>query len=168
MKKLQNYINGKFQAPALGKYIENFDPSKGVVFSLIPDSDAQDVSLATEAAKAAFPKWSAMTLNERSEILLRLSKGIEDRMDEFVAAESLDNGKPVSLASHVDIPRAVSNLKFFATAIQHFAAESHVDNSISHPDAFIKTNIFGTFNLLDVAKKHWMKGPNEIKSGYEN
>ena len=50
----------------------------------------------------------------------------------------------------------------------HFAAESHVDNSISNPDAFIKTNIFGTFNLLDVAKKHWMKGPNEIKQGYEN
>jgi aminomuconate-semialdehyde/2-hydroxymuconate-6-semialdehyde dehydrogenase len=125
MKKLQNYINGKFQAPALGKYIENFDPSKGVVFSLIPDSDAQDVSLATEAAKAAFPKWSAMTLNERSEILLRLSKGIEDRMDEFVAAESLGNGKPVSLARQVDIPRAVSNLSFFATAILHFASESH-------------------------------------------
>ena len=125
MKKLQNYINGKFQVPALGKYIENFDPSKGVVFSLIPDSDAQDVSLATEAAKAAFPKWSAMTLNERSEILLRLSKGIEDRMDEFVVAESLDNGKPVSLARQVDIPRAVSNLSFFATAILHFASESH-------------------------------------------
>ncbi|MDG1351500.1 MAG: aldehyde dehydrogenase [Crocinitomicaceae bacterium] len=125
MKKLQNYINGKFQAPVLGKYIENFDPSKGVVFSLIPDSDAEDVSLATEAAKAAFPKWSTMTLNERSEILLRLSKGIEDRMDEFVAAESLDNGKPVSLARQVDIPRAVSNLSFFATAILHFASESH-------------------------------------------
>ncbi|MDA9986604.1 aldehyde dehydrogenase [Crocinitomicaceae bacterium] len=105
--------------------MENFDPSKGVVFSLIPDSDAEDVSLATEAAKAAFPKWSAMTLNERSEILLRLSKGIEDRMDEFVAAESLDNGKPVSLARQVDIPRAVSNLSFFATAILHFASESH-------------------------------------------
>ena len=125
MKKLQNYINGKFQVPALGKYIENFDPSKGVVFSLIPDSDAEDVSLATEAAKAAFPKWSAMTINERSEILLRLSKGIEDRMDEFVAAESLDNGKPISLARQVDIPRAVSNLSFFATAILHFASESH-------------------------------------------
>lgn len=50
----------------------------------------------------------------------------------------------------------------------HFAAESHVDNSISNPDAFIKTNIFGTFNLLDVAKKHWMDGPNKIKAGYEN
>ena len=66
-----------------------------------------------------------MSLSERSEILLRLSKGIEDRMDEFVAAESLDNGKPVSLARQVDIPRAVSNLSFFATAILHFASESH-------------------------------------------
>jgi aminomuconate-semialdehyde/2-hydroxymuconate-6-semialdehyde dehydrogenase len=66
-----------------------------------------------------------MSLSERSEVLLRLSKGIEERMDEFVAAESLDNGKPVSLARQVDIPRAVSNLSFFATAILHFASESH-------------------------------------------
>ena len=58
--------------------------------------------------------------------------------------------------------------KYNFKGVIHFAAESHVDNSISNPDAFIKTNIFGTFNLLDVAKKHWMKGPNEMKSGYEN
>ena len=80
---------------------------------MIPDSNLEDVAEATAAAKNAFPKWSVMSLSERSEILLRLSKGIEDRMDEFVAAESLDNGKPVSLARQVDIPRAVSNLSFF-------------------------------------------------------
>jgi len=50
----------------------------------------------------------------------------------------------------------------------HFAAESHVDNSISGPEAFIKTNVLGTFNLLDVARKHWMSAPNQYKSGYEN
>ena len=50
----------------------------------------------------------------------------------------------------------------------HFAAESHVDNSIKNPDAFIETNVFGTFNLLDVSKKHWMDGPNQTKSGCEN
>lgn len=49
----------------------------------------------------------------------------------------------------------------------HFAAESHVDNSIKNPDAFIQTNVFGTFNLLDVAKKHWMNAPHEYKEGYE-
>lgn len=53
-------------------------------------------------------------------------------------------------------------------AVVHFAAESHVDNSIKNPDAFIQTNIFGTFNLLDVAKKSWMNGPNQVKEGFEN
>ncbi len=46
----------------------------------------------------------------------------------------------------------------------HFAAESHVDNSISGPEAFIKTNINGTFTLLDVARKSWMNAPFEFKS----
>lgn len=50
----------------------------------------------------------------------------------------------------------------------HFAAESHVDNSISGPEAFIKTNVNGTFTLLDAARKHWMNGPNNYKEGYEN
>ncbi len=50
----------------------------------------------------------------------------------------------------------------------HFAAESHVDNSIKNPDAFIKTNINGTFNLIDVAFKSWMEAPNKIKLGYED
>lgn len=50
----------------------------------------------------------------------------------------------------------------------HFAAESHVDNSIKSPDEFIKTNVFGTFNLLDVAKSFWMNGPHQPKPGFEN
>ena len=49
----------------------------------------------------------------------------------------------------------------------HFAAESHVDNSISGPKAFIETNVLGTFTLLDVARNHWMKAPNKVKVGYE-
>lgn len=50
----------------------------------------------------------------------------------------------------------------------HFAAESHVDNSISGPEAFIRTNVNGTFTLLDVARNHWMSAPFKTKSGYEN
>ena len=57
MKKLQNYINGKFQPPVSDEYIENIDPSRGVLFSLIPDSGMEDVAKATQAAKAAFPIW---------------------------------------------------------------------------------------------------------------
>jgi dTDP-glucose 4,6-dehydratase len=49
----------------------------------------------------------------------------------------------------------------------HFAAESHVDNSITGPEIFIKTNVLGTFNLLETARRHWMDGPGKVKPGYE-
>ena len=125
MIKLQNFINGNYIAPISDAYIDNYEPATGQVYSLIPDSDERDVELAVEAAENAFPIWSNMSNEERSKILVKLSEGIEARMEEFVQAESRDNGKPVSLAGHVDIPRAVSNFHFFATAITHFASESH-------------------------------------------
>ncbi len=125
MIKLQNFINGNYIAPTSDAYIDNYEPATGKVYSLIPDSDERDVELAVEAAEKAFPIWSNMSNEERSKILVKLSEGIEARMEEFVQAESRDNGKPVSLAGHVDIPRAVSNFHFFATAITHFASESH-------------------------------------------
>lgn len=125
MEKLQNFINGEYCDPIQGQYIDNYEPATGKVYSLIPNSDAEDVQQAVDAAEKAFPIWSKMSIEERSKILVKLSEGIEARMDEFVQAESRDNGKPVSLAGHVDIPRAVSNFHFFATAILHFASESH-------------------------------------------
>jgi aminomuconate-semialdehyde/2-hydroxymuconate-6-semialdehyde dehydrogenase len=125
MEKLKNFINGSFIEPNSKKYLNNFDPATGLVYSLIPDSDAQDVESAVEAAEKAFPIWSNMSIEKRSEILSKIAVGIQNRMHEFVEAESKDNGKPLSLAAHVDIPRAVSNFQFFATAITHFSSESH-------------------------------------------
>ena len=58
--------------------------------------------------------------------------------------------------------------KFQFHDVIHFAAESHVDNSISGPEAFIKTNVLGTFNLLDTARKLWMSAPNQYNVGFEN
>ena len=58
--------------------------------------------------------------------------------------------------------------KYNFQGVLHFAAESHVDNSIKNPDAFIRTNVFGTFTLLDVAKNHWMDGPHQKKQAYSN
>lgn len=125
MEKLQNFINGNYCDPIEGRYIDNYEPATGKVYCLIPNSSEKDVELAVEAAGKAFPVWSKMSAEERSAILVKLSEGIEKRMDEFVGAESKDNGKPLSLARYVDIPRAVSNFHFFATAILHFASESH-------------------------------------------
>lgn len=120
-----NFIDGNYCTPIDNRYFDNIDPSNGLVYSLIPDSDEKDLSLAVSAAEKAFPVWSNMPAEERSKILVRFSEGIEKRMEQFVAAESKDNGKPLTLARHVDIPRAVSNFHFFATAILHFASESH-------------------------------------------
>ena len=125
MEKLKNFINGEFIDPINGQYIDNYEPATGKVYSLIPDSDDKDIQLAVQAAEKAFPIWSKMSIEKRSDIMMRIAKGIEDRMDEFVKAESKDNGKPEKLAAAVDIPRAVSNFHFFATGILHFASESH-------------------------------------------
>lgn len=125
MEKMQNFINGEYCDPLTGNYIDNYEPATGKVYAQIPNSGAEDVQKAVEAAEKAYPIWSNMSKQERSDILVKLSKGIQSRMDEFVRAESKDNGKPISLAEHVDIPRAVSNFYFFATAILHYASESH-------------------------------------------
>jgi aminomuconate-semialdehyde/2-hydroxymuconate-6-semialdehyde dehydrogenase len=125
MKKLLNYINGELLEPHSNEYIENESPVDGQVFSLVPDSDKQDVEKAVEAAKKAFPFWSSLSKKERHDHLMRLADGIQARFDEMVEAESKDNGKPEWLAKQVDIPRASENLRFFATASLHFASQMH-------------------------------------------
>jgi len=69
MQKIRNYINGEMVAPISNNYIDNYNPSKGEVYSLIPDSDEQDVEMATKAAKAAFPEWSKTPKEKRARIL---------------------------------------------------------------------------------------------------
>jgi aminomuconate-semialdehyde/2-hydroxymuconate-6-semialdehyde dehydrogenase len=125
MKKLANLINGQLVAPRSGNYIDNYQPSTGKVYSLIPDSDEKDVEDAVAAAKQAFPGWANTSRDKRSEILLKISKLIESKLEELAIAESMDNGKPVTLARTVDIPRAASNFHFFATAIEHFHTDAH-------------------------------------------
>lgn len=125
MITLANYINGKLIPPSSGNYIDNIDPSRGKVFSKVPDSDEKDVQLAVDAAKAAFESWSNIGNEKRHDYLMKIVDAIEKNLEKLAQAESLDNGKPVWLATEVDIPRAASNFKFFATAIMHFAAESH-------------------------------------------
>lgn len=125
MFQLKNYINGALVAPKSGNYIDNFEPATGKVYSQIPRSDKSDIDEAVIAAKAAFPVWSAMRIEERSEIIMKLSDLIADNLDRLAEAESRDNGKPLWLAKSVDIPRARDNFGFFGTAIKHFSSESH-------------------------------------------
>lgn len=122
---IQNYINGEFVNPISDSWIDNYNPSVGEVYGQIPNSDIQDVELAYQAAKEAFPDWSNTTLEERHKILTKIADLILENLDELAKAESIDNGKPVSLAITVDIPRAAANFRFFANAITQFSSESH-------------------------------------------
>jgi aminomuconate-semialdehyde/2-hydroxymuconate-6-semialdehyde dehydrogenase len=83
------------------------------------------VEAAVLAAKAAFPNWSVTPAEERFRILNRIAQLIDDNLDALALAETNDNGKPLWLSKRVDIPRASSNFRFFATAIMHFSTESH-------------------------------------------
>ena len=123
--KIQNYINGKFEDPINGEYIDNYNPSIGEIYGQIPNSNKEDVEKAYQAAAKAFPNWSNTTLEERSKILSKIADLILEKLDFLAAAESKDNGKPISLAKAVDIPRAASNFQFFANAITQFSSESH-------------------------------------------
>ncbi|NNC45325.1 MAG: aldehyde dehydrogenase [Winogradskyella sp.] len=122
---IKNYINGKFHDPIHNDWLDNYCPADGDVYGQLPNSTKEDVDNAYIAAKSAFPIWSQTTVDERSRILIRISELLEERLDAFAEAESKDNGKPISLAKTVDIPRAASNFRFFGNAITQFASESH-------------------------------------------
>ncbi len=125
MQTLANYIDGQLVAPQTGSYLENINPATGAVYSKIPDSNERDVDAAVSAAARAFPAWSGMPAEDRSACMMRVAQVIEDKLDAFAAAECDDNGKPLWLARTVDIPRAVKNLRFFATAILHTRSDLH-------------------------------------------
>lgn len=125
MQKISNYINGVLVEPVSKQYIDNYNPATGKVYSLCPDSDERDVELAYQAAQNAFEGWSNTTTEKRSRIMVRISELIEKNLDKFAEAETTDQGKPLWLSKNGEIPRAVSNIRFFGTAIEHYASEAH-------------------------------------------
>ncbi len=122
---IQNFINGTFVPPLSGAYFENVNAATGGVIGLIPNSDAEDVQVAVEAATAAAADWKNTSNDVRFRILHAISVGIMEQLEAFALAESMDTGKPLSLAREVDIPRSAQNFEFFATAAMQFASESH-------------------------------------------
>lgn len=125
MQKIQNYINGSYCDPSSNAWLDNYNPSNGEVYSQIANSNKEDVAAAYTAASEAFPSWSNTPLDTRSRILLKIADLIEEKLLSLAEAEAKDNGKPLSLAMAVDIPRASANFRFFGNAITQFASEAH-------------------------------------------
>ena len=96
--QIQNFIDGQFIEPVSGRYLDNIEPATGKPYSQVADSDSRDVDLAVAAAEKAFADWSRTPCAERSRILLRIADLIERDFEKFARAESIDTGKPLSLA----------------------------------------------------------------------
>ncbi|XP_006834707.1 PREDICTED: aldehyde dehydrogenase family 8 member A1 isoform X3 [Chrysochloris asiatica] len=118
---LENFIGGKFLP--CNSYIDSYDPSTGEVYCRVPDSGKAEIEAAVEAARDAFPGWSARSPQERSQVLTQLADLLEESLEEFAQAEAKDQGKTITLARTVDIPRAVQNFRFFASSILHHTSE---------------------------------------------
>ncbi|XP_009880581.1 PREDICTED: aldehyde dehydrogenase family 8 member A1 isoform X3 [Charadrius vociferus] len=118
---LENFIAGKF-VPC-SSYIDSYNPSTGEVYCRVPDSGKEEVEAAVKAAKTAFPIWSSKSPLERSQILNKLADLIEHDLEAFAQAESKDQGKTITFARTVDIPRAAYNFRFFASSILHHTTE---------------------------------------------
>ncbi|MBY8918279.1 2-hydroxymuconic semialdehyde dehydrogenase [Nitratireductor sp. L1-7-SE] len=124
MKRIQNFINGRF-VDGTGDLFENRFPATGEVQSLVSAAGEQDVDAAVSAAKRALTgPWARLTVQERIALLRKVADGINARFDEFLRAEIMDTGKPVSIASHIDIPRGAANFNVFADQIASVATEA--------------------------------------------
>jgi aminomuconate-semialdehyde/2-hydroxymuconate-6-semialdehyde dehydrogenase len=120
-----NLINGTLQPALGGEWLENVEPATGAVYGRIARSGVDDVEAAVAAGRAAFPEWRAWSPADRRAVLHRLADKVAENAALLAESEARDNGKPVSLAAAVDIPRAEQNLRFYASAAEQFASESH-------------------------------------------
>lgn len=125
MRQFTHWIDGKACAPGDGAWLDVSDPATGSTYAQAAAGTPGDVAAAIAAAEAARPAWAALPNSARSRWLENLAAALEARADDFAHAESRDAGKPYRLARDIEIPRAVSNLRFFAHAATQFSSESH-------------------------------------------
>lgn len=125
MFEIRNLINGTLCEAASGTWRDSIDPATGKVHARAPESDAVDIDRAVDAAREAFPAWSNATPADRAAVLHALAGLIEANAAELAELESTDQGKTLAQARDIEIPRASTNLRFFAGAVEHAPGEAH-------------------------------------------
>ena len=124
MKTFSNFINGK-KVPAIsGKTVEIFNPATGKVYATAPDSSAADVEAAMKAAADAFPAWRDSTPSQRQRALLKIADAMEERIDEIVAIECENTGKPLAITRSEELPPTIDHIRFFAGAARNLEGKS--------------------------------------------
>ncbi|CAN0599171.1 unnamed protein product, partial [Laminaria digitata] len=134
IRELKNFIGGEFVAS--GNTFENTTPIDGTLLSHVHEATKEMVDNAVIAAQKASKIWAKMPVEARCKILYAVADGIDARSDEFIEAETLDTGKPRSLASHVDIPRGAANFRVFADLIKSVGTEAYQQDTPDGLGAF--------------------------------
>ena len=131
MIEVQNYINGKFKTTK--DTIDDINPATGDIIANIPRSDSNDVSDAVDAANTARVSWSELSSEERADWLDKIADALESKSDDIASLESLDTGKPITLAKAVDASRSVANFRFFAKFSRDFSVGNfEMDDAVNH------------------------------------
>ena len=120
MKKVLNFINGEYRPGELNEWISSYNPATEEKIADVVNSTEQDATLAIKSAEAAFPSWSKTPIEKRAKILSKMADLLKQKNEEFALIETQDNGKPLTVARTIDIPRAAINLQFFSNAITQF------------------------------------------------
>ena len=128
---IQNYINGEFVGT--NETIEDINPANGEIIAHIPKSSSKDIESAVESADLARHSWSKLSLEDRADWLDKIANALEAKADEIASLESLDTGKPISLAKAVDASRSITNFRFFAQFSKDFSVENfEMDDATNH------------------------------------
>ena len=123
VKVIQNYIDGKLVGS--GREFADVNPAEGNIIAQVTEADSSLVDAAVQAARKSLRgEWGHLGAQERAARLYKIAEVIEARFDTFVAAEVADTGKPISLASRLDVPRAAANFRVFADMIKTAGLES--------------------------------------------
>ncbi len=110
------FINNQWVESASGKTFPTYNPATGEVLAQVAEGDREDINRAVKAARKAFESgaWPEMSASERGRLVWKLGDLMEERLEEFAQLESLDNGKPLSVARVADVPLAVDLFRYMA------------------------------------------------------
>lgn len=160
-------IGGKWVESASGKTFPTYNPATGEVLAQVPEGDKEDIDRAVAAARQAFEggPWCKLTPSERGRLIWKLAELLEAHLEEFAELESLDNGKPVSVARVADVPLSVDLLRYmagWATKIEgstlplSIPGEQYLAYTLREPVGVVGQIIPWNFPLLMAA---WKLGP---------
>jgi len=142
MKAFSNFVNGQRVEAADGQTTDVIDPTSGQAYATAPRSSPTDVDAAMRAAADAFPGWRDATPSERSLALFRIADAVEARAEELIAMEVENTGKPIALTRSEELPPAVDQIRFFATAARHLEGKGAGEYMAGHT-SFIRREPVG-------------------------